>query len=298
MAAGIAIVCLFVLVVWMFRTDPAQQLAFKATRVDLVGQMQAGLASASEAEMSAVLAITDEDSRAFADQARAATAAVARDREALGKLLSAGGTQRERDLLDRFSPAFLSLQRIDDEVLRLAVKNTNRKAHALLFGPATEALTELDGALARVIAKRADAPDAKQVMLLAFGSRVGLLRIHTLMAPHIPEESEEKMDRLEASMTKEEIQVRADLDRLARLRSLAKDPDLALASSSFARYGELKARMLALSRENTNVRSLVLSLGERRNAMNQCVDALATLKQEILDEPVAGVSSYRREPTR
>ena len=62
-------------------------------------------------------------------QARAATAEVERERQELRKLLATGGTKVEQDLLSQFSEAFGNLQRIDEEVLRLAVKNTNLKAY-------------------------------------------------------------------------------------------------------------------------------------------------------------------------
>lgn len=292
MVAGAAILALFLLVVWHSQeeTNPAQQLAFKASRVDLVRRMQLAIATTSEAEKSAVLAITDQDCQMFADQAHVMTADVERECQELGMLLATGGTQRERDLLTPFSEAFRNLQRIDDDVLRLAVKNTNLNAYALSFGPAADTLAEMDAALSRVVAKRGDSPDAKRVMLLAFGVRIGVLRIQSLLAPHIAEENDAKMDRLEASMAKEEMQVRKDLDDLVALPTLGGDADLATAASSFVRYGELKARILALSRENTNVRSLAMSLNQKRQALVLCLDALNALQQAILEEPIRGVT--------
>jgi hypothetical protein len=297
LAAGAVIVAVLVLVFIRFHPDPAQQLSFKATRVDLVGRMQLALAAASEAEKSAVLAVTDPDSQRFADQARAASAELERERQELGKLLASGGTQRERELLAQFSEAFETLRRVDDEVLRLAVKNTNLKAYGLLFGPAADALAEMDAALARVGVKRAESLEARRTMMLAFGARIAVLRIHALLAPHIAEESDPKMDRLEASMREEEKQVNEDLEDLAGSPALQRDPDLATAKESFVRYGELKKQILAFSRENTNVRSLSLSMGEERKAMLLCLEPLDALKQAILDEPIAGVS-YGRLPTR
>jgi hypothetical protein len=131
---------------------------------------------------------------------------------------------------------------------------------------------------------------------LAYGARLGVLRIQALLAPHIAEESDAKMDQMEASMTHEEQQVGEDLSGLAKLSKLASDPDLGAATASFARYAELKARILPLSRENTNVRSLALSLNQKRTAMTVCLDALDALKQEILSEPIAGVTTYGRLP--
>jgi hypothetical protein len=85
MAAGAVILLLIFLVVFHFyqKQNPAEQLAFKANRVNLVSRMRLALASASEAEKSAVLVITDQDSRTFAGQARTATAVVEQDRREL-----------------------------------------------------------------------------------------------------------------------------------------------------------------------------------------------------------------------
>jgi chemoreceptor-like protein with four helix bundle sensory module len=298
MGAGALALALVLLVVWHFHQDPAQLLASRANRAEVVGRMQVALASAAEAEKSAVLAITDQDSQAFADQARAATTEVERERQEFAKLLATGGTQREKDLLAQFSDAFVALQRIDDEVLRLAVKNTNLKAYDLLFGPAAAALAELDAALSEVAAKHAESPDARQVLLLTSGARIAALRVQVLLAPHIAEESDAKMDVLEAAMTKDETKARKDLDGLAALPRLAGDADLAKAASSFVRYGELKVRILALSRENTNVRSLALSLNQKRKAMILCLDALGALKQAVLEEPIAGVAQGRPQSPR
>ena len=183
MVAGASLLALLVLLAWHFGQgpSPAELLSRKASRVDLVGRMQVALASASEAEKSAVLAITDADSQTFADQARASVAEVEQGRHTLAAQLASGGTPGERDLLARFSEAFDALRRVDDEVLQLAVKNTNLKAAALSFGPAMDALNELDSGLARLVAKRAGAPDASQVLRLASDARIGLLRIQVLL---------------------------------------------------------------------------------------------------------------------
>jgi hypothetical protein len=297
--AGSVFLALLLVVGWHFResmSSPAQALASKATRVDLVGRMQLDLASASEAEKSAVLAITDQDSQTYADQARAATAQVVQEQHALSALLAKGGGPGEQDLLSQFSKVFGDLQRVDNEVLALAVQNTNLKAYSLLFGPAADTQAQMDAALSRVVTKYADSADAKQVLPLAYGARLGVLRIQAMLAPHIAEESDAKMDQMEVSMSQEETQIRKDLSGLAGLSKLASDPDLATATASFARYGELKARILPLSRQNTNVRSLALSLNQKRKAMTVCLDALNALKQEILSEPIAGVTTYGRLP--
>jgi hypothetical protein len=292
MVPGAVLMLLFVLVAGHFYKgqNPAEQLALKARRVDLVARMQLALASASEAEKSAVLAITDQESQKFADQARAATAQLERERKELEELLKAGGNQGENDLLARFSQAFAELQRIDNEVLSLAVQNTNLKAYSLAFGPAADTLKEMNGALSRLVAAHAESPEAKKIMTLAFGAEISALRTQTLLPPHIAEESDQKMDALEAEMLKEDKQVRKDLDGLAALPELGGDPQVAMAVSRYAQFTKIKIRILALSRENTNVRSLVISLNQKRRAMLLCQEALSALKQALLEEPVRGVT--------
>jgi hypothetical protein len=236
------------------------------------------------------MAITDEDSQKFADQARAATAEVDRGGKELGDLLQASGTANEKELLAQFSKVFADFQRIDSELLVLAVKNTNLKAYSLAFGPAANALQEMETALSRVVTKSAAAPEARDIALLAFGAQTAALRIQALLAPHIAEESDQKMDELEARMTKEDHTVRKDLDELARLPMFSGDTDLETATSSYASFSKIRTQILALSRENTNVRSLAISLNQKRKVMLLCQDALAALQQAILQEHIDGVN--------
>jgi len=60
--------------------------------------------------------------------------------------------------------------------------------------------------------------------------------------------------------------------------------------SCYARFTKIKTQTLDLSRENTNVRSLSISLNQKRKAMLLCQEALSALKQAIVGEPVRGVT--------
>jgi len=291
-AAGAAVLLAGMLVVLHFykEQNPSAQLAFKARRVDLVERMQRDLAAASEAEKSAVLAITDQDSQTLADQAHAASANVEVERRELEELLTAGGTPDERELLAQFATASVELQTIDNDLLALAVKNTNLKAYGLAFGPAAAAVSEMNAALARLVAAQADAPAAKPVMHLAYDAQLGALRLQTLLPPHIAEENDRKMDALEVQMATEDALVRHSLAGLTTIPALSHDPELAIATARYAEFCTLKTNILALSRENTNVRSLSLSLNQKRKVMLVCQGLLGALQQAILAEPIAGVT--------
>ena len=300
MVAGAAALFLCMLVVLHFQEDqdPSAQLALKARRLDLVVQMQADLASASEAEKSAVLATTDRDSQTLVGQARSASAKVDQGRRALEELLTPDTLRGERESLAQFTAAFADLQRIDDELLALAVKNTNVKAYALDFGPAAAALQEMNDALTRLVTANADASEAKAILLLAFGAETSALRIQTLLPPHIAEEDDAKMDELEKAMATDDARARENLTRLAAYPRLRSNVDLGTATAKYAELSDLKAQILALSRENTNVRSLSISLNQKRTAMRVCQAALAALQQAIEAEPIAGITNGARVKPR
>jgi hypothetical protein len=291
-AAGAIVMLVIILVARPFPGEhtPAEKVAFRARRADLVARMRLTLASASEAAKSAVLAVTDQDSQAYADQARVATAEVDRQRGELAGLLGSGGGQRERERLAQFTEGFAQLQTIDSELLSLAVKNTNLKAYELAFGPAADALKAMETALSRLVAESAAAPEARNVERLASDAQSAALRLQTLLAPHIAEESDPKMDEIEAQMTSLDQRVRKDLDGLAGLLKTGDHPDIQSAASQYARFSEIRSRILALSRENTNVRSLAIALGQRRKVLAVCQDALAALQQAIQDEPIPGAN--------
>ena len=277
------------------RQSPAEQLASKMRRADLVSRMQVNLASASEAEKNAVMAAAD-DSKAFADQARAASAEVERGYRELDGLLKSSDMPGERTLLEQFAQSFGEFRRIDSELLTLATKNSNLKAYGLAFGPAAHAMGEMHDALSGLIAAKGKSAEAAKISLLAFRAQTSALRIQALLAPHIAEEREEKMDLLEASMGKEEAQVHQALDALKAIPRLSDDKDLSSAVASYDRFSKLKTEIIALSRENTNVRSLAISLHQKRKVTLICQETLSALKQAILDEPIRGVTKRPVSP--
>ena len=62
------------------------------------------------------------------------------------------------------------------------------------------------------------------------------------------------------------------------------------ATASWTRFSEVKRQILALSRENTNVRSLTISLNRKRRVMITCQEALGALQKAIEQEPIAGLN--------
>ena len=292
MAGGAIVFLLVSLIVLRFHhePDPAQALASRVRKLGLVDAMRVELASAAEAGRSAVLASTDEESQSLADQSRAHSTSVDRARQELAGSFQDAGTESERDRLEQFSKAFADSRRIDDELLGLAVKNTNFKALGLAFGPAAAALTDMTEALSRLAAARGASPGSASATQLAYGAEIAALRIQALLAPHIVEESDPKMDQIEARMAELSGEVERDLAGLRALPDAAADADLPAAASSWSRFRELQAQILSLSRENTDVRSLTISLDRSRKVMVACQEALGALREAVEAEPIPGVT--------
>src|SRR5262245_12081452 len=191
----------------------AEVLAAKAAKLELVDRMRADLATASDEAQGAIVAVTDQQSQALAEAARAAEAAVESRRQELSRLLDVDRSAPQRQRLADFTESFDALRTLDGELLDLAVQHTNLKAYALLYGPAAGALDALGEALAGLAAAEGAASDARAVAL-ALGASVAAFRIQGLLAPHVAEESDARMDQLEARMEELGAEVQRSLDAL------------------------------------------------------------------------------------
>src|SRR5262245_29345719 len=117
----------------------------------LASDLQAHFAKAADASNRAVMSGADEDSSAAVREAEQATQLVLRDIQQLRTVLMSMGYSAELELLNSFTPRFGDYQKLDAEVLPLAVENTNAKAQRLSFGPAAEAIDDFRAALAAAV---------------------------------------------------------------------------------------------------------------------------------------------------
>jgi hypothetical protein len=157
----------------------------------LVSDMLTNLHASAEAEKRAVMAETDEASRAFAQEAQRASTAVENARSELARMTS-HGDQEEAGLVREFNSAWTEYQELDREILDLAVKNTNLKALRLSFGPASDALDRLEAALKELASKAVSQPDRDTITMAAFQVLVAALKIHALQSRHIAEAGDEE----------------------------------------------------------------------------------------------------------
>ena len=245
----------------------------------LAADLLVQFSKAGDAANRAVMADTDETSVVFAGEAEQATQAVEKDSAALKSLLTSLRYSNELRLLDEFDKRFAEYRALDRSVLDLAVENTNLKAQRLSFGPAREAADAFGASLDTVVP--ATQSDAWRVKALAATAVAAIREIQALQAPHIAESDDAAMTRTEERMTASARVARDQLTMLAGATAPASRTQLAAASAALDRFLDLNTQLITLSRRNTNVRSLALSLGQKRMLTAACEDSLRALQDAL-----------------
>jgi hypothetical protein len=235
-----------------------------ARAVELTHVLQREVARSVDAEKSAVLALTDEESVRHADEAKEAAAKVERARAELRGLI----TEAARPSLDAFDAAWAKVAQVDAQLLPLATANTNLKAAKLSTTEATQTLTVVLDALEKAQAK---AQNPLRLRELARASSAALW-VQALHAPHINEEAAEVMGKLETRIAALEAQV----DAVVTAKAFGDE-----VVAAWQTYKQQTATVLELSRANTNLISYSISIHEKRDASLACDAALQALSQAV-----------------
>ena len=117
-------------------TEPVFPQLLQARR--LASELHVEFTKASDAANRAVMAETDEASMAAAREAKQARRLSSATLRRYSRSSSHSAIATILRYLDGFTARFDEYRRLDDEILPLAVENTNVKAQRLSFGPARE----------------------------------------------------------------------------------------------------------------------------------------------------------------
>jgi Four helix bundle sensory module for signal transduction len=249
-------------------------------KTHLVQTMKSELLASAEAEKSSVMADTDEASKAFAEQSMQASQNVEKARIAFKPLIEKNSAEAQR--FDDFSACWNSLGKMDKKILSLAVQNTNVKAMRLSFGTAAVAIRNMEGAMNKLMDRAATAhPDEAGTVRLASKALMDALEIYALEAPHIAETTDAGMDGIEANMKQLDERVRDALSRLDATVGGAGKRLLDQAWKFYREFQTVNAKIIGLSRRNTNIRSFEESLGQERHTMALCLDRLNAIQEAV-----------------
>ena len=251
----------------------------------LAAELRIQFTQAADASNRAVMADTDEASMAFARDAEKALQIVDSDVEALMTLLRSLSFAREIQFLEGFGKHFAQYRELDRTILTLAVENTNLKAQDLAFGPAREAADNFRNALGAV-APRVSPKDRCRIEGLIAKAVLAVREIQILYGPHIAEPNEAAMTNMEQEMATLDANARGAVASLTELVPRDVRPSLSIALSALDRFKDLSRQIVALSRRNTNVRSLKLSLQNKPALTAACDESLRALQDLLTKEDI------------
>jgi len=243
----------------------------------LAGVVHQELLRGIETSNRVVLAPTNDDAAAAAAEARDASAAVMSASKELRDVLEQLGYGDERDHLNTFDTAFALYAALENEVMTLALEGSNQNARRLAFGPGVAAANRFRAALQSATATGGANPRAGELAATAVS---GVLEIQAILPRHIEEPEDEPMTRMEADMARAEKQASAALGGL-RDALPAASADLSAAMVAFEEFLEINREVVTLSRRNSNVRALALTIGRKRVLAAQSVDAISALQDRL-----------------
>ena len=246
----------------------------------LTSEVQVQFTKAADAANRSVMADTDDDATAAAREAEAAARAVLDGSERLEGILKSMGYSEELRFLGTFRDRFAEYQKLDAEILPLAIENTNLKAQRLSFGPSADAANTFRTSIEAAV-KTARPGDAWRVEALAARAVAAVLEIQVLQAPHIAEADDAAMDRVEQKMSASDATARKALEQLKTLLPPESAKHLTDAAAALDRFEMNNREILTLSRRNSEVRSLALTLGRKRMLTAQCDDQLRGLQEAL-----------------
>jgi hypothetical protein len=110
---------------------------------------------------------------------------------------------------------------------------------------------------------------------------MAVLEIQVTYAPHIAEAQDAAMTQMEAQMNSATGRAHQALQELRGMLPTSSGPQLDAASAALDRFLSIHKEIIALSRRNSDVRSLALSLGEKRNVTAECEAHLQALEEAL-----------------
>ncbi len=252
---------------------------------EILSQMRVNLYKSVEMEKSAVMARTDEESQDFAGQSFASSASVEQDLIQIQSLIDATALQDEVKLINEFKNCWAEFRKLDQVILGLAVQNTNLKATTLSHGKGAETLLRFELALKDVMRLNLQTPKEDRVAGSAWHAIAAGAQILNMHNSHIAEITNEKMDQIDIQIKMEEKEVLQSLEELLGIVDLKNQDALLLAKVAFFEFMEVTATVQDLSRKNSNVKSLELSIGKKRMISTQCAEVLAAFQNAVKNRP-------------
>jgi chemoreceptor-like protein with four helix bundle sensory module len=277
-------------VIGILYKDKITPLEADLKKIQIVSSVRIHLLEAIEAEKNAVLAVTDEESKTYADEARSASNKVENARRELAMIIQQSGTSKEQETAAEFNSCWTEFRKLDEEILELATQNTNLKAQKLSSTQFYHEVAVFEKSLRTLIQRDMQHNRPGFITVYSYESITAILQLFALHEKHIEEADDREMDLIERRMKDYFDTAKKALQKLHSFPELRGSTELANAESAYKGIVEINAEVVRLSRLNTNIKSSALSLGKKRLISAKC--------QEILGALQATIESHRFKATR
>lgn len=269
---------------WMHREaglDLKGIAGIQLRKSQLVAQMQTDLLASVDAEKSAILAGSEETSGEYTAKAQTLSEKVERGRRELLLFYKGEPAGQEGRLLDEFSAAWAEFRSVDKELLSLAVLNTNAKAYRISATQALQAFRDFEQAMDDTVRLSAQSKDIGPIAEHGFLAVAEVAKILAMQAPHIAEASDARMDEMERDMAASATAAQDALKAMQPQATGQAVDALRKAARALSGFEAVNAEVVRLSRINSNVKALALSMGRKRRVAAQCQEILGTLQDVI-----------------
>jgi hypothetical protein len=259
----------------LFDTIYASRMAKEA----VLTKMNVNLLTAIRAEKDALLASTKEEALKFTAQEDQAMDAVEQGRLEFTSLTKSEKSGPLIKLRDEFDKSWAQFRQIDKEESDMILQKSNTQAYLLSFTEAFSAFSALENALKVVMEQARTTSDKDQIVGLCFQMVAESAKILALEAPHISEISDERMDAIEGQM---KVSSQAVGEALGKIRTLARGNAAAAVDAvahSFEAFESVNARVLHLSRINSDMKALTISMERKQVIAAECLALLESLRE-------------------
>jgi len=259
----------------LFDTIYASRMAKEA----VLTKMNADLLTAIRAEKDALLASTKESALEYTEQESKAMSAVEKGRLEFSSLTKTERSGPLAKLRDEFDKSWVQYCQIDKEESDMILQKSNTQAYVISFTEAFTAFSTLENALKEVMQKNKEAQEKDQISGLCFQIVAESAKILALEAPHISEISDERMDAIEGKM---KISSQAVGEALGKIRKLVRGNEVAAVDTvahSFEAFESVNAKVLKLSRINSDMKALTLSMERKQIIAAECLALLDSLRE-------------------
>ncbi|MBT9547199.1 MAG: hypothetical protein IV090_17535 [Candidatus Sericytochromatia bacterium] len=275
---GLTLILLGALLYFAAIYHPPTNLELQQTKTDISLKLLDDLQAAIEAEKNAVLSLNREESQNFVLQVNQASHALESHRQVLDKWTQIQSTPTEKQLLLEFDQCWAQFKTLDQQLLAWATQESNIEAQKWSTLTGRKAWEQFELALNRLKQHSPKAMYNPEKEIAIAQSLIASLKILALHKPHIEAFTEQEMNQWEKEMQTQTALTQKNLNALAGQLSKPEWVDFNVAKQHWEAFQASTQKIIKLSRQNSNLKSIELSLGKKRVIATQCKGLLNELK--------------------